>query len=96
MSNPQQMQKELDQLARLQQMKINSRLTALQAAQAIMSLPGFTDPIRGNEASKYDSITLIAMAQDIENYILGNIEKETEEALAAQRAKLNAPRIVRP
>lgn len=90
------MQKELDQLARLQQMKINSRLTALQSAQTIMSLPGFTDPVKGNEASRYDSITLIAMAQDIENYILGNIEAETEAALAEQKAKLNAPRIVRP
>ena len=89
MSNlPQQTKQDLDNLARAQQMKINARLTALQCAQTLMAAPLYGGTL--------DHITLIAMSQDIESYILGDIEDETKKALEAAAAKLNAPRIVRP
>lgn len=94
----------LDNLARAQQMQINARLTALQAAQSIMSAPGYLGvpgerdgkPIWVHEPGKTDHVTLLAMAGDIENYIMGNIVEETKTAIEAAKAKLNAPRIVRP
>lgn len=90
MSNP---RAELDQLARLQQMKINARLTALQCAQTLMGTPGYKE---ASVANAVDMITLLATATEIENYILGNIEKESVEALETAAAKLNGPKIVRP
>ena len=100
---------ELDQIARFQQMKINARLTALQSAQALMATPGYSG-IAGetrNEKGELvmtwekppgavDMITLIATAQEIENYILGQIEEESLKALENAAAKLNGPKIVRP
>lgn len=65
----------LDMVARAQQMKINTRLTALQAAQNLMQLSTYTN--------SPDHLTLIAMAADIEKYILGDIEQETNDAIAA-------------
>ena len=63
----------LDMQARAQQMKINTRLTALQAGQSIMSLTTYNQGV--------DHLTLIAMATDIEKYILGEIEQETKDAI---------------
>lgn len=96
MSNVQAEKAKLDQLARLQQMKLNARLTALQAAQSLMQTVGFIGGEGSNPASKMDSITLVAMAKDVEQYILGEIEAETEKALAAQQQALTGPKIVRP
>ena len=99
----------LDMQARAQQMKINTRLTALQAAHNIISLASYSDGISGEIATDddgnkipmlerkavwirrpgpVDHLTLIAMATDIEKYILGEIEKETQDALDA----LNKPK----
>lgn len=88
MSNPTQDQKE----AGLMQMKINTRLTALQAAQTLMGTPGFVNDTTG----KVDHVTLLAMAGDIENYIIGDLANEARKAIDAAAAKLNAPKIVRP
>lgn len=85
--NPQTKQ-DLDNLARLQQMKLNTRLTALQAAQAVMSLPSYEN--------KACHLTLMAMAADIEKYILGEIEAETEAALKKAKAQANVRPIMRP
>lgn len=84
---------ELDQIARFQQMKINARLTALQAAQTLMGTPGYKE---SGAANNVDMVTLLATASEIEGYILGNIEKESLEALENAAAKLNGPKIVRP
>lgn len=88
----------LDMQARAQQMKINTRLTSLQAAQTIMGTPGYLGvagekppeegqllgkPIWIHKPGSVDHLTLIAMATDIEKYILGEIEKETQDALDA-------------
>lgn len=88
-----------DQLARLQQMKINTRLTALQSALGVMSTQGYLGvegALRVDEEGKtlpvpksiwihrpgqVDHLTLLAMATDIEKYILGEIEKETNDFL---------------
>lgn len=90
----------LDMQARAQQMKINTRLTALQAAQTIMGTPGYLGvPGEKREDGKVeavwvykpgsvDHLTLIAMATDIEKYILGEIEQETKDVLEA----LNKPK----
>lgn len=106
MSNPQQAKQDLDNLARLQQMKINTRLTALQAAQQLMATTGYLgvpgikasdgSPVWIKPPGAVDHITLLAIAGDIEGYIMGNLEQETKDALAAAAAKLNSPRIVRP
>jgi hypothetical protein len=70
----------LDMQARAQQMKINTRLTALQAGQHLMSLTTYSGEV--------GHLTLIAMATDIEKYILGEIEQETKDALE----QLNKPK----
>lgn len=79
---------ELDNTARLQQMKINSRLTALQAAQSLMQLQDYD--------GKRDHITLLAIAGDIEQYILGTLEEETEAALKKAKEQSNVRQIMRP
>jgi hypothetical protein len=97
--NPQQ-KEQADQLARLHQMKINTRLTALQSALSIMQLPSYSNGVEGSlrtdekgetlatpkpvyihRPQSVDHLTLIAMATDIEKYILGEIEKETNDFL---------------
>lgn len=85
--NPQAKQ-ELDNTVRLQQLKINSRLTALQAAQVLMSLQSFDQ--------RACHLTLIAMAGDIEKYILGTLEDETKEALEKVKSMSNVRPIMRP
>lgn len=85
----------LDMQARAQQMKINTRLTALQSALSIMQAPNYS-MVHVNSATQelrhaggaVDHLTLLAMATDIEKYILGEIEQETKDALAA----LNKPK----
>lgn len=78
--NPQEKEK-LDAQARLHQMQINTRLASLQAAQTVMSTPGFRPDDGGNPMSRVDAITLISMACEIEKYILGEIEAETKLAI---------------
>jgi hypothetical protein len=80
----------LDMQARAQQMKINTRLTALQSALAIMQLPNYTIVNYNSDTQKSERVggdmshhALLAMATDIEKYILGEIEKETQDALKA-------------
>lgn len=73
----------LDMQARAQQMKINTRLTALQSAMGIISTKGYLELDGGKPTNKVDHITVIAMATDIEKYILGEIEQETKAALDA-------------
>jgi hypothetical protein len=87
----------LDNLAKLQQMKLNTRLAALEAATKIVSSPGFTDrTIPEHAANSVTVHTTIAIAQELEGYILGGIEAETEEALKAAQDRLRGPQIVRP
>lgn len=83
---------ELDNLAKLQQMKINARLVSLETSLKLMHHQSYPD----GAANKVDAITLIAQAQMIEQYILGEIEEESMKALEAAAAKLGGPRIVRP
>lgn len=85
----------LDMQARAQQMKINTRLTALQTALSIMQAPNYSFYDYNNDTQKservggdVDHLTLLAMATDIEKYILGEIEQETKEALE----QLNKPK----
>ena len=80
----------LDMQARTQQMKINTRLTALQTALSIMQAPNYSFCNYDNSTQKseraggsVDHLTLLAMAVDIEKYILGEIEQETKDALEA-------------
>lgn len=87
----------LENLARLQQMKLNTRLAALEAATKIVSSSGFVDrTIPEHAANSVTVHTTIAIAQELEGYILGNIEAETEEALAKAQQNLARPQIVRP
>ncbi len=79
----------LDMQARAQQMKINTRLTALQAAQTLMGTPGFKPTDGGNAASCVDMVNLLAIATEVEKYILGDIEEETKKAIET----LNRPRL---
>lgn len=77
----------LDLQARVQQMQINTRLTALQTALELMKLPNFNvtsgfTPANGL-ATKVDHVTLLAMSGDIEKYILGNLEQEAKDAIEA-------------
>ena len=86
---------ELDLLGKLHQMKINTRLTALQSALELMKTTGYTgiagqtkaeegkfpEPVWVRPPGTVDHITLLAMAGDIEAYILGNLEDEAKEAI---------------
>lgn len=92
------------------QMKINTRLTALQCAQTLMSTPGYHDAnpafmvpgpdgttaVPVNNSGKVDHITLLAIAGDIENYIIGDLQEEARKAI--EEAKNPRPKIlqVRP
>lgn len=109
MSNPQQIKQDLDNLARLQQMKINCRQFAVTMALELIKAPNYSvvqftnDPNKpGGDAKaeiiggKVDHITLLAMAKDCEDYIMGSLEKEATDAIAVAQAKLNGPRIVKP
>lgn len=92
----QQSKEQLDNLARLHQMKINTRLTALQTTLELMKMRGYLQIDGGQEVNKVDMVTLLATSQEVERYILGQIEAETVAALKTAADRLNAPRIVRP
>lgn len=83
-----QVKQELDNVARAQQMKINARLAALQVVQDILKAPHYND--------KVDAITAIAMAMEIEQYILGNIEEESQAAIDKAKSMANVRPIMRP
>ncbi len=93
MSNPTVEQKE----AGLMQMKINTRLAALQAAQTLMGTHGYTgvpgaskedgSPLWIQRPGAVDHITLLAMAGDIEKYIIGDLAQEAKEAIEAAKNK---------
>ena len=87
---------QLDNTARLHQMKINTRLTALQSALELMKINGYlgvegakTDddgkvtPAWVRRSGAVDHVTLLAMAGDIEAYILGGLEEEAKAAMEA-------------
>ena len=92
----QQTKQDLDNLARLQQMKINTRLTALQTSLELMKMKGYLPIDGGNAASSVDMVCLLATAQEVENYILGSIEAETTAALEKAKVSLGTPRLLRP
>jgi hypothetical protein len=81
MSNPTLEEKQ----AGLMQMRINTRLTALQAAQTLMGTP--------NYAGAVDHVTLLAMAGDIEKYIIDDLVAEAKEAI--DKAKSPPPNIIK-
>ena len=93
-----------DLAAGLMQMKINTRLTALQAAQTLMATSGYLgvpgasmdtkEPVWIHRPGAIDHITLLAMASDIEAYILGDLEDEAKKAIEAARNP--HAKIVRP
>ena len=103
---------ELDQLGRLHQMKINTRLTALQSALELMKTPGYTGiagekpvdnptfagertPVWVKPPGAVDHVTLLAMAQDIEAYILGDLEDEAQKAIEnAKKPQAPKPSII--
>lgn len=109
MSNPQAEKLALDNLARAQQMKINARQFAATMALELIKAPNYsaiqytddTDRPGNNSKAeivggKVDHVTLLAMARDIEDYIVGNLEKEAVDAMDAAKARINGPKIVRP
>lgn len=109
MSNGHKTQLELDSAARVQQMKVNARQFALTMALELIKAPNYSvvqytnDPSTPGSDSKaeviggkVDHITLLAMAEDCEKYIMGNLEAEAVAAVKAAQDKLNGPRIVRP
>jgi hypothetical protein len=79
----------MDITARLQQMKINTRLTALQTALELMKTPGYLGvpgstidephPIWIHQPGKVDCITLLAMAAEFEAYVIGDLEAQAKE-----------------
>lgn len=111
MNTPQQAKLDLDHAARLQQMKVNCRQFALTMSLELIKAPNYSvvqytnDPNKPNGDSKaeviggrVDHITLLAMAKDCEDYIMGNLEEEAQAAVEAAQKALdpNRPRIVRP
>ena len=87
MGNPNVDQKE----AGLMQMKINTRLTALQAARDL--LPPQSSLMNGQGV---DHLALLAMASDIELYVLGGLEDEAKAAFEAARKPKQTILQVRP
>jgi hypothetical protein len=110
LGNPTTDQKE----AGLMQMRINTRLTALQTALSIMGNAayshGIAEPTKYNpdaepqdtvwvqQPQRVDHITLLAMAGDIEKYIIDDLAGEAKQAIdAAKELAKNPPvRIHRP
>jgi len=80
--------RELENMGKLHQMKLNTRLVALERATMVCSA--------ANYAGKNSAIEVMAVATEFEGYILGQIEQETKEAFEAAQANINGPRIVRP
>jgi len=97
LNNTQLTAKQLENIAKLQQMKLNCRLVALERACTIMAIPGFIDrSIPEHGANSVTVITAIAIAKELEGYILDDIEEETGEVLKQAQANLSRPQIVRP
>ena len=108
MSNPQAEKLALDNLARMQQMKVNARQFATTMALELIKAPNYSvaqfpnEPIGGSKievvGGKVDHITLLAMARDVEDYIMGKLEKEAIDAMdeAKKRLDPNRPKLVRP
>lgn len=109
MSNPQAEKLGLENLARLQQAKINSRQFALTMALELVKAPNYSvvefvnDPDKPGSDSRarvlggdVTHVAMLAMAKDFEDYVMGNLEKEALDAIDAAQKKLNGPRIVRP
>lgn len=99
----------LDTEARIQQMKVQARQFAATMALELIKAPNYSvvefrnDPgdTNGNSLAyvvggKVDHITLLAMAGDIEKYVLGDLEQEAKDAIAEAAKGFNAPKIVRP
>lgn len=67
------------------QLKINTRLTALQAAQSLMATAGYlqipTDTGGIQIVGKVDHITLLAIASEIADFILGDLEADAKQAM---------------
>lgn len=76
--------------AGLMQMRINTRLTALQTALELMKTAGYLGvpaeqegkPVWARPPGTVDHITLLAMAGDIEKYIVDDLATEAREAIA--------------
>lgn len=106
MSNPQAEKLTLENLARVQQMKINARQFATTMALELIKAPNYSyveiKNVTGGPAETIrhggavDHVVLLAMAKDVEDYIMGSLEKEALDAITAAQAKINGPRIVRP
>ena len=89
--------KQLENIAKFQQMKLNARLAALDVATKLVTAPTFIDKsIPEHGANSVTVHTLLAVAQDVTDYILGNVEEESKQAMAEAEQKLNGPRIVKP
>lgn len=85
--------------ANLMQMKINTRLTALQTALEIMKTSGYTgipgqtkaeegklpEPIWVKPPGAVDHITLLAMAGDIRDWIINDLAEEAQKAIDAAK-----------
>jgi hypothetical protein len=80
--------KQLENIAKLQQMKLNCRLVALERATVVCSASNYN--------GRNEFIEVIAVAKEFESYILDNIEAETEEVLKQAQENIGKPRIVRP
>ena len=81
--------KQLENIAKLQQMKLNCRLVALERATVICSA--------ANYGGRNEAIEVMAVAKEFESYIMDNVEEESKQALEAAAASIaNTPRIVRP
>lgn len=99
----------LDLQARVHQMKINTRLTALQTGLELMKAPNYSSVVYKNDPNNpmidsepvtrgggVDHITLLAMATDIEKYILGELEAEAQQAVEAAQKRANPMQIIKP
>jgi hypothetical protein len=100
----------LENFAALAQMKINARLVSLQTALELMKTPNYSvieyknDPedamntrsVPEMTGGAVDHVTLLAMAKDFNDYIIGDLDAEAAQAIANARAGMNAPKIVRP
>ena len=99
----------MDQQAALMQQKVHARQFAATMALELIKAPNYSVVAYKNDpdsptgesmaevtGGKVDHITLLAMAQDIEAYIMGDLEEEAKKALETAAVQLNSPRIVRP
>lgn len=105
-----QQKEELDLLGKLHQMKINTRLTALQSALQLMGTTGYTgiagqtkaedgkfpEPAWVRPPGAVDHITLLAIAGDVEDYILGDLEQEAKDAITEAKKPVSNIIKVRP